>query len=193
MSSLNTNDYKNNQDFEGHGIWQFEEFLNQNLNQFGIKEVGRVQQKEVKTSFSGEEEETVEFDLILMSDGTSVKGTCTTTPPKGKGGGSGKKGAEFGLDLSNIKNEKQALEAFDKFHAITTAFQLKNHPANTPLNIFTKGDSRWKELGDNRKINAILNLADKFRERGIEVFVNDKPIVTNNPQNDYKAIDYQFG
>lgn len=172
--------------FQGHGIWQFEDFLNANQQVYGAKEIGRTKQKEVKTNFAGDEEETVEFELTLMSDGSSIKGSFTTTPGKGKGGGGRGKDGSFTLDLSNIRSEAQAREAFEKFHALTIAFDLKTHPANSPLNIFTHGDSKWKALGDQTKIEALLKRAGDFRERGIEVRLNNQLIVGPKPKDDFK-------
>lgn len=178
--------YRIRQDFQGHGIWQFEDFLKDNGNQYGVREVARKPQKEVKTSFDGQEQETVEFDLILYSDGSSIKCSFTTTPPPG-GKKGGRTGSEFSMDLSNIHTEAQAKQAFDQLHSLMWDFHLKHHPANTPLKIFSSGSQRWKSIDEQSAIEAIQNRAGAFRERGIEVYLNSQLMVGPKPEDDLKV------
>lgn len=177
--------YRVRQDFQGHGIWQFEDFLTANGKQYGVHEVSRKPQKEVKTSFDGQEIETVEFDLMLQSDGSSIKCNFKTTPaPGGKKGG--RKESEFSMDLSNIHTEAQAKQAFKQFHSLMWDFHLKHHPANTPLKVYQGGSRRWKSIDEQIAIDAIQDRAEAFRERGIEVYVDGKLIVGPRPEDDLK-------
>lgn len=176
--------YTVNQKFEGHGLWQFEEFIRGNAQQYGVREISRKTEKEVKKNFEGEGE-TVEFDLIMMSDGSSIKCSFKITPPKNKNDSA--KGSTFSMDLSNIRTPEQAKEAFDKFHALTTDFALKNHPANKPAYIFTNGPEKWKEIGNQSKIESIQKRAEAFRERGIEVYLNNQLIIGRKPEDDLKT------
>ncbi len=159
--------------------WSFEKYLRDNQQRFNLRAVARVPQKEVKTNFATGLQETVEFELVLMSSGASVKGSYTVSPGSGGGGGSSQKGSTLTLDLSNVNTEAEAREAFERFQDILLSRDSQNHPAGKKLEYFTQGGGQWNELGNKIKIEKLqdVKMAQKFIDRGIDVYVNGQKII----------------
>lgn len=148
-------------------LWQIESFLEQSQEQLNIQEVARCRSSEISTGFDSEKGETVEFDIIFLSDGSTVKANITVKPGEdgdGKGPGSG---LEFSMDMSKIHTEEQAKAAFYSYNEMILQTLLKFTPAGEDITLYSEGGGRWGELGDRDMREAMRRHEQDFREKGI--------------------------
>lgn len=165
-------------------LWQIEDFLKKHQDDFNIKEISRVPIKEVSQSF-GQQKETIEFDIVMLSDGRTFKANVTVTkdpdddndePP----------GTAFSLDLSGVRNAEEAKEVLDNFHEMTAQYMLER-PGNAgkPLNVYSSGGGRWKEIATQSLEESLLNHADEFKAQGVLYIAhNNKILVDFRPELD---------
>lgn len=163
---------------DGPELWQVLKFLNENKDKLEIKQAYKMgSQKEVSMNYIGQEE-TLEFEMIMQSDGSIVKGNYTVLPSdkpdKGKGG-------KWTLDLGHVSDPKKAEEILRKFHNTIILHYLKFHPANKDLTLFSNNGGSWKELDDKLMVKQMQDHADEFRNKGINVYINGKLIVGPKP------------
>lgn len=165
--------------------WQIEDALKEKKGDLGVKEVYRRSVSEVSQSFGGKEE-TVEFDLVLQSDGSTIKCNVRIKPGDGDDDGSKKgSGLSFGIDTSKIKNKEQAKEAFDKFNASVIQCLLKTKPAGSEITLFSHGNNRWDDIAQASMREMVLKNEAAFRERGILSFsMNGEMILDLRPEQD---------
>lgn len=171
--------YRNDSD----SLSQFKDFLKDYARQAGGVRVEKiVPQKEVKSSFSDQDTESIEFDLMVFSNGTSCKVNFSVKPPsRDKNGKNG--GPMFSMDMQSIKTEEEARVAFNKFNDLVNAYALKTHPKNQPMYIYTSGGGQWNKVGHICAIENLHKWGDKFREKGIDVYYNGKLIIGPESEN----------
>lgn len=169
-------------------LWQIENFLEQSQEQLNIKEVARCRSSEVSTGFDSEKGETVEFDIIFLSDGSTVKANITVKPGEDDGNRKGS-GLEFSMDTSKLRTEEQAKAAFYKFNEITLQILLKFTPAGEDITVYSNGGGCWSELGDKDMREAMRRHEQDFRDKGINtVSLNGQMILDLRAGvNDLKA------
>lgn len=144
-------------------LWQIEDFLKNSQEKFSVREVARYRSSEISKGFDAEKGETIEFDIVILSDGSTAKANITVKPNEdGKGSG-----LEFSLDTSKLHTEEQAKAAFGKFHEMAIQTLLKFTPAGEDINLFSRGSNRWSELADKDLQETIKRHEQDFREKGI--------------------------
>lgn len=146
-------------------------------NKFGASKV-RIPKKEVKQTISGEE--TVEFDLLVAEDGSTVKANITIKPSDS---GSGKgPSLTYSADFSDLSPSEKS-EAIEKFNQLIIENQLRFWPAGKAFNLISSGPNA-KEADKMMKEQLLLpkNLS-RFQEKGIKVSLNHEVIIPQKNEN----------
>lgn len=159
----------------GAESWQIEDFLKKNAEKLGIQNIQKVHHKETKPSLK-DEKEVVEFDLMIMPDGTAFKANISTTKDP-----EGNPASTFSADMTGITDPKQAKEILSKLLDITLQTKLQFHPANTELRLYSQGSNRWDDVRREVEEEQCAKYAALFREKGIQLYINDKLMIGPEP------------
>lgn len=147
-------------------FWQVEDLLKKlqkdSENNLNIREISRYKSSEISTGFGAEKGEEIEFDIIFLSDGSSVKANITVKPGP-DGGGSG---LSFGIDISKIHTPEQAKAAFSQFNEIVLQTLLKLKSAGSDIEMFGEFGP-WHDIACQDMKEAVLRHEQDFREKGI--------------------------
>lgn len=163
---------------DGAQSWQIEDFLKKNAEKFGIQNVQKVHHKETKPSLK-DQKEVVEFDLMIMPDGTTLKANISTEKDP-----EGNPASTFSADMTGITDPKQAKEILSKLLDITLQTKLRFHPANTELRLYSQGSHRWDDVRQEVEQEKCAEYAALFREKGINLYINDKLMIGPEPQGE---------
>lgn len=165
---------------DGPESWQIKDFLKQNEKKFDISNVITIPQEEKRTTFGGEKE-TISFDLMILKDGSVVKGNITTKKDPDGGGGNA---SSFSADMSNVKSPEEAKEVLSKLLDLTLETKLRFHPAGTELRLYRQGMDKWDDVARQVEEEKCAQYAAKFQEKGIKVYFNDKLMIPDAPDGD---------
>lgn len=145
------------------------------LNQVNIKhprETGRMSMEHKKDNFSGGMD-SITFDLVFMSDGSSVQVNFSSKPqdPDGKGGGN-----TYQLDMGQFKfpqDKEKAAAALTAFSKMVIEAELKHHARGEPLMLNEGGGGPWSQLSREIMQQQVVANLSKFNELGIQVKLGD--------------------
>lgn len=165
----------------GPESWQIEDFLKKNQDKMNLNNVIRIPKKEIKPTYGGEKE-IVQFDLLILEDGTTIQANATTSKEPDGGGSS----TSFSVDMSKITDPKQAKEILSKLLDVTLQAQLRFHPAGEELRLYSHGAGKWADLCREVEQEKCAEYAAKFQEKGIKLYINDKLMIGEQPDSDMK-------
>ncbi|MCS5710470.1 hypothetical protein [Candidatus Berkiella aquae] len=163
----------------GAESWQIEDFLKQNQDKMNLSNVITIPKKEVKASYGGEKE-VIQFDLLILKDGTTIQANVTTTKEPDGSNSSG-----FSVDMSKITDPDEAKEVLSKLLDVTLETKLRFHPAGQELRLYATGNPKWDAITREVEQEKCAEFAAKFQEKGIKLYINNK-LMIGEPDNDMK-------
>ncbi|HRE30640.1 MAG TPA: hypothetical protein PLD88_01570 [Candidatus Berkiella sp.] len=163
----------------GAESWQIENFLKKNQDKMNLNNVITIPKKEIKSSYGGEKE-VIQFDLLILQDGTAIQANVTTTKEPDGSTSSG-----FSVDMSKITDPKEAKEVLSKLLDVTLQTKLRFQPAGQELRLYATGAPQWDAIACEVEQEKCAEYAAQFQEKGIKLYINNK-LMIGEPDNDLK-------
>ncbi len=145
------------------------------LSQMNVKprESGRTSVQEKQQGFTGGME-TISFDLVFMSDGSTVQVNFSRKPEDGDGKEGGN---SFSLNMNQFKfpqDKEKATAALTAFSKVIVEAELKHHARGEPLTLYEGGGGPWSQLSREIMQQQVIANLSRFNELGIQVKLGEQ-------------------